>query len=143
MDNEKKLHIEIAVGAFIFNPEGKIFLMRTPKWHNKYGPPGGHIELGETAEQAVIRETKEETNLDVFDVKYLMMQEGIFSKEFYKKKHFIFLGHSCKTKDTTNVILDEKEGTEHVWADIDEALKLDLVPYTRDVIIEYKKKYLS
>jgi len=133
---------EVVVGALVFSPEGKIFLMTSPKWQGKYSLAGGHIELGETIEQAVKRELKEETNLDVFDIQFLMVQEAIFSEEFYKKKHFVFLDYICKTK-STNVVLDGIEGIEYVWVAIDEALKLPLNPYTKNTILEYKKKYLN
>ncbi|MBI5072419.1 NUDIX domain-containing protein, partial [Candidatus Woesearchaeota archaeon] len=53
----------VTVGPLIFNKEGKLFLMQSPKWRNKWVIPGGKIELGETMEQAVKREIKEETNL--------------------------------------------------------------------------------
>ena len=71
-----------------------------------------------------------------------MTQECIFSEEFYKKKHFIFFDYICKTK-STDVILDKKEGTEHIWITIDESLKLSLNPYTRIAILHYIKEYLS
>ena len=136
MDEQR--YPEPTVGALIFNQEGEIFLMTSPKWQNKYSLPGGHIEIGETIEETVKREVKEETNLDVFDIQLLMVQECIFSEEFYKKKHFIFLDYICKTKDT-DVILDKKEGTEHIWVTIDEAMKLPLNSYTKKTISEYKK----
>jgi len=131
---------EAIVGVLIFNQEGKIFLMLSPKWRKKYGLPGGHIEYGETIEETAKREIKEETELDIFDIEFLMVQECIFSEEFYKKKHFIFLDYIAKTKDI-NVILDGQEGTEHVWTTIDEALELPLNPYTKNTILEYKKRY--
>ena len=58
---------EPTVGALIFNPEGKLLLMRSHKWRDKYVVPGGHIELGEHIEDALKREVKEETGLDVTD----------------------------------------------------------------------------
>jgi len=140
MDERK--YPEPTVGALIFNQESKIFLMTSPKWQGKYSIAGGHIELGETFEEALRRELKEETNLDVFDIQFLMVQECIFSEEFYKKKHFVFLDYICKTKDT-NVILDGREGIKYVWVSIDEALKLPLNPYTRDMILEYKRRYIK
>ena len=141
MMDEKK-YPEPTVGALIFNQEEKVFLMTSPKWQGKHSLPGGHIELGETIEEAVKREIKEETNLDVFDIQFLMIQESIYSEDFYKKKHFVFLDFICKTKDA-DVVLDKREGTEHVWVTTDEALKLPLNPYTKITILEYRKRFLQ
>ena len=132
---------EPTVGVLIFNQEGKVFLMISPKWKGKYVVPGGHIEIGETIEQALKRETKEETNLDVFDIKYITIQEFIFGEDFHEKKHFIFLDYACKTKDT-DVVLN-KEGSDYIWTTIEEALKLPVEPYTRTTILKYKEKYLQ
>jgi len=138
----EKMYPEPIVGALVFNQEGKIFLLASPKWQGKYGLPGGHIELDENIEQAIKRELKEETNLAVFDIQFLMTQECIFSEEFYKKKHFIFLDYICKAKNE-DVVLDGREGTGHVWVTIDESLKLPLNPYTKNTILEYKNRHLN
>jgi len=138
----EKMYPEPIVGALVFNQEGKIFLLASPKWQGKYGLPGGHIGLGENIEQAIKRELKEETNLAVFDIQFLMTQECIFSEEFYKKKHFIFLDYICKAKNE-DVVLDGREGTGHVWVTIDESLKLPLNPYTKNTILEYKNRHLN
>lgn len=129
---------EPGAGALIFNPEGKIFLMRSHKWRGKYVIPGGHIELGEKIEDALKREIKEETGLDIYDIEFLYFKEFIFDKSFWKKKHFIFLNFACKTK-STKVELNS-EGQEYVWVSLKEALKLPVEPYTRGVIEEYMKK---
>ena len=63
----KQKYPEPTVGALIFNQEKEIFLMTSPKWKGKYVIPGGHIEMGEEIEQALRREIKEETNLNIFD----------------------------------------------------------------------------
>ena len=60
---------EPTVGALIVNPKGKIFLMKSHKFNGMFVVPGGHIELGETMEQALKREVKEETNLDISEMK--------------------------------------------------------------------------
>ena len=46
--NEQR-YPEPTVGALILGPEGKLFLMQSHKWRDKYVIPGGHIELGESA----------------------------------------------------------------------------------------------
>lgn len=56
--------ILVFAGGCIFNEAGEVLLQRRGDT-NKWGFPGGAIELGETPEMAAIRETKEETGLDV------------------------------------------------------------------------------
>jgi nucleoside triphosphatase len=131
----EKKYPEPTVGALIFNPKGEIFLMTSPKWLEKYVIPGGHIELGETMEQALKREIKEETNLEIFDIEFISFQEFIFGQDFYKKKHFIFFDFACKTNGG-EVILD-KEGSDYIWVSLEDALKLSIEPYTRTTILRY------
>ena len=50
MTNQK--YPEPTAGELIINQEGKIFLMKSHKWHGQYVIPEGHIELGETIEEA-------------------------------------------------------------------------------------------
>ena len=133
----EQLYPEPTVGALIFNPAGKILLIKSHKWRNKYVIPGGHIELGEKIEEALKREVKEDTGLDIYDIEFICFQEFIFDKAFWKRRHFIFLDFACKT-DSTEVKLNS-EGQEFVWVTLDEALKLDIEPYTRKTIEEYLK----
>lgn len=44
--------------------DGKVLLVHNKRF-DKWTPPGGHIEENETPDQALIREWKEELNLDV------------------------------------------------------------------------------
>lgn len=126
---------EVAVGALIFNPTGKLFLVKSHKWHNKYVVPGGHVELGETVETALKREIKEETGLGIHDIEFIGFQEHVFDNTFWKKKHFIFLDFACKTNASENSeITLNHESQEHIWVSVDEALKMDVEPYTRKTI---------
>ena len=34
---------EPTVGALIFDPDGRLFLMKSHKWAGKYVVPGGHV----------------------------------------------------------------------------------------------------
>lgn len=129
---------EPTVGGLIFNEEGKIFLMKSHKWKDKYIVPGGHVELGETMEEALKREIKEETNLDINDFKFLCVMESVFGDEFYKKKHFIWITFSCKT-NSKNVVLND-EGQDHVWIYPEEALKLHIDSFTKALIEYYLKE---
>ncbi|MBC8504846.1 MAG: NUDIX domain-containing protein [Anaerolineales bacterium] len=128
------------VGALIFDPDGRLFLMKSHKWHGKYVVPGGHIELGETIEEALNREVKEETNLDVFDVEFLLYQDFLYDDAFWKNMHFVFFDFSCRTNSPEVVVLNE-EASEFTWAHLDRALKMAIDPYTRTAILEYQKRF--
>ena len=132
---------EPTCGALIFNKEDKIFLMKSHKWKNKYVIPGGHVELGEKIEDALKREVKEETGLDVFNVVFICFQEFVYDPIFWKKKHFIFFDFACKT-NSTKVQLNS-EGQDFVWVTIQEALSLPVEPYTMKTIKEFIKKFPS
>lgn len=56
--------ILVFAGGCIFNDKGEVLLQRRGD-SNKWGFPGGAIEIGETPQEAAIREVKEETGLDV------------------------------------------------------------------------------
>lgn len=131
---------EPTVGALVFNPKGEVFLMKSHKWKDRYVIPGGHIELGETAKEALIREIREETGLKIYDIKYLFMLEFIFDKAFWKKRHFIFLNYTAKTK--MSKIKLNSEGQEYIWVLPKKALKLPVEPYTRKALMEYLGKQL-
>ena len=135
MGESRQQYPEPTAGALIFNPEGKLFLMKSHKWLGKYVVPGGHIELGETIEEAVIREVKEETNLDIHDVRFLLFQEFIFDESFWRKNHYIFFDYVCRT-DSSDVILNH-EAEEYVWVSVEDALKLQIEHYTRVAIDKY------
>ncbi|WP_167628623.1 NUDIX hydrolase [Listeria valentina] len=63
------------VGGYIKNNEGEILLQKR-KDKNVWGFPGGAIELGESIEEALVREILEETGLQI-KMKSLI---GIYSK---------------------------------------------------------------
>jgi nucleoside triphosphatase len=126
---------EPTVGALIFDPAGRLFLMKSHKWKDKYCIPGGHIELGERIEDAVRREVKEETNLDIRDLEFVSLQEAVYDEDFWQPRHFIFLDFACRT-DSTEVKLND-EAEEYVWVPLDKALTLPVEHYTAVVIRKY------
>ncbi|MEM0372329.1 MAG: NUDIX domain-containing protein [archaeon] len=131
-------HVEPVVAALIVNAEGKIFLMKSPKWKDYYTLPGGRVKYGERLENAVKREVKEETNLDVVDVRPICFEEMIFDPDFYEKRHFLSMRYSCRAV-SQDVRLNE-EGTSHIWVKPEEALRIRITPYTKNTINEYLRK---
>ncbi|MBG88430.1 MAG: NUDIX hydrolase [Verrucomicrobiales bacterium] len=113
------------VGAAIYNDEGKLLLIRTQKWSHKWGIPGGKIHRGETAEAAIIREVKEETNLVISGLRFIEQQDVIDPSEFYRAAHFILLNFDSRAHGLQQVLLND-EGEDWNWFEPKQALELDL-----------------
>ncbi|MDP2720590.1 MAG: NUDIX domain-containing protein [bacterium] len=116
---EKK--IGVVVAPYIINNEGRVLLFKSVKWKGLI-PPGGHVEYGETLVEALKRETKEETGLDIEPIKLINIGEMIEPKEFYEPRHFIYIHFLCKIK-AGEVKLDKRELVDYEWVDPEAAIK--------------------
>ncbi len=133
-----QIYPEPTTGTLIFNPAGELLLLQSHKWMGKYVIPGGHIELGERAEEAARREAKEETGLDVEELEFLCWQEFVYDDAFWRPRHFIFFDFVCKTRGTDVCLNDEAESFR--WVKPEEALALPIDAYTAVSIREYLKR---
>ena len=100
----------IAVYALIFNPEHEILLAlrRDIDWWNL---PGGGLELGETVEEGVCREVREETGLEV-EVDHLV---GVYSKP---QKQEIVLTFLCHVLGGTLTATEESRECRYFLPDV-------------------------
>src|ERR1700761_2768357 len=83
----------LAVSAAIFR-DGRVLIVRRarPPAHGLYTLPGGGVELGETLEEAVIREVLEETALEVKPVALAGYRQAIARDAAGKvERHFVIL----------------------------------------------------
>ena len=126
---------EPTVGVFIFNQQGELLLLQSHKWPGAYVVPGGHVELGERLEETAIREAREETGLDIYDLEFINFQQFIYDPAFWKQRHFIFFDYAAKT-DSKDVVLNN-EAQEYIWIEAKKALELPLDSYTRTSIERY------
>ncbi len=123
------------VGALIFDPESRVLMIQTHKWSNKWGIPGGKIEYGESSEAALEREIKEETNLKIDSIEFVMVQDAIRPEEFYREEHFLLLNYTCRALPPLDTVLNH-EAHSFRWVSIADALQLDLNQPTRILLDE-------
>jgi phosphoglycolate phosphatase len=104
------------------------------KWPGFYTVPGGHVELGETCEDALVREIKEEVGLDVKILELVSVQQVIFPKEFWKKAHFIFFDYLCSIEGNQEPKIDSNEIQATIWVKPGDAFRMNIDRYLKHFI---------
>jgi phosphoglycolate phosphatase-like HAD superfamily hydrolase/ADP-ribose pyrophosphatase YjhB (NUDIX family) len=125
----------VTVGGLILNSAGHVLMIRTHKWSNLWGIPGGKIKWGEASVDALRREIKEETNLDVGDIHFVLVQDCIRSKEFYRDAHFVLLNYTCQCVGAQEIKLND-EAREFRWVTVEEAMQMPINQPTRKLLLE-------
>ena len=100
-----KDYIGVGVGAFIINDNNELLLQKraVPAEKDHWCIPGGRLEMFETLEHAVIRETKEEVGLDIISVE-TNHEESSLSAE--KMKEMI---ETMKSEQITAILVDSQD----------------------------------
>jgi phosphoglycolate phosphatase-like HAD superfamily hydrolase/ADP-ribose pyrophosphatase YjhB (NUDIX family) len=130
------------VGALVFNDESHVLMVRTQKWSGLWGIPGGKIKFGEPSIDALKREIKEETNLEITDISFALVQDCIQSKQFYRDAHFVLLNYTCRVLGPHDVKLND-EAQEFRWMTPEQALEMPLNDPTRFLIEQVLQRGIS
>lgn len=130
--------LQDGAAAIIVNDKGEI-LLQSRADRDEWGLPGGCQELGETFEEVVIREVKEETNLDVSeeDLKLIKVVSGMSRMSSYPNGDVVI--------NNTVLYLIDKYSGELKWDSESKEMKffdLDNLPENQhdpDLVDIYKK----
>lgn len=122
-----KLFPLVAAGALILDPENQLFLMQSSgKFGAEWIVPGGKVSFGETAKMALIREIKEETNLDLTNIEFVGYRDYIMGK------HFIFLEFVATT--LSKCVKLNYEATKYGFFRQSELESLNIAKPTKELI---------
>lgn len=136
-------YIGVGVGAAIFNDEGKLFITKRGKAakneRGKWEIPGGSVEFGETFEDAIKREIKEELGVEIIIIELLGICDHIIPDEH---QHWVSPTYICTISRGTPKILEPAKCEAVGWFDIEEAEKLPLSIVTKyDIALLKNKNY--
>jgi mutator protein MutT len=116
----------VGVGAIIIR-EGEVLLekRKNDPGKGKWSVPGGLVELGESVEQTVTREVKEETGLEVEKPEHIDVVDNIIRDESGRVKyHFVIIDYFMKLKGGTLKAASDAE--ELKWVPLSDVEKYDL-----------------
>lgn len=122
--------------AGILIEDDKILLIEHKKNDKKYWLiPGGGVDWGESTSEALVREYKEETNLDIEIEKFLFISEAIAPD---KEKHVINLYFQIKKLDNcAEMKLGDEENLSNLkFISKEEIENIKLYPNIKDKIIK-------
>ena len=115
---------EFTVLCLIHDKEHILLQDRVSDDWKGYTFPGGHIEIGESVVDAVIREMKEETGLTIRNPKLCgVKQFPIYDGDYSKGRYVVFL---FETTEFSGEVVSSEEGTMH-WIDKSELDQMNLV----------------
>jgi len=130
----------IGVGAVVIC-DGKILLekRKNEPGKGKWSIPGGLVELGESVEQTVIREVKEETGLEVEKPEHIDVVDNVIKDENGEVKyHFVIIDYFVKLKG--GIMKATSDAEELRWVTFDEVEKYDLTKTFREFFQRNRQK---
>lgn len=99
------------------------------KGGDDYSLPGGHSQIGETSQETIIREFKEETGLDVKPLNVISTYEN-FWKWDDKDCHQLCIFYKLKMVDETQKLVPNPDtnDTKFIWFELEELKNINLYP---------------
>ena len=114
-------YIGVGVGAVILDRNGAVFLAKRGKEarneRHKWEFPGGGVEFGETLEQALVREVKEEYDLTIAVERLLDVVDHIIPAE---KQHWVSPTFLCRITNGSPRIREPHKCEQIGWFRLNE-----------------------
>jgi 8-oxo-dGTP diphosphatase len=123
----------VGVGGVVVR-DGRVLLVRRGKepLYGRWTVPGGTVELGETLEEAVVREMEEETGLRVEPVEVLTVFDRIDRDGERVRHHHVIVDYLCRWR--SGEAGAASDALEVAWASAEELPRYDLPPKALEVV---------
>jgi 8-oxo-dGTP diphosphatase len=132
---------EVGVGAVAVH-DGAVLLVRRGKGPaaGEWSVPGGHVEMGETLHEAIVREVLEETGLEVVVDRFLgfverMGEDGPSGHQ--AQYHFVILDFAVTVLDPGRPPVAGDDAAEAAWVPTAEVSDLRLVQGVYEFLAEF------
>lgn len=107
---------KVGIGVMVVK-NGKVLLGKRKGSHGagEYAYPGGHMEYMESFEECAKREVREETGMEIENVRFLRL----LNLKEYKPKHYVDIGIIADWKSGEPKIMEPDKTEMWDWYDID------------------------
>jgi len=128
-------NVRVGVGIFVIK-KGKFVMGKRKGSHGEgsWSVPGGHLEFGEDFEDTARREVKEETNLDIKNIKFGALTNDCFKEE---NKHYITIWMISEYDSGKLKIMEPDKYVEQDWFTFDNLPKPLFLPWNQLLKSEY------
>ena len=110
----------VSVAGLVTNDRGDVLLIKSPRRGWEY--PGGMVEPGETFQEALLREIKEEAGIDVEVTGFIGLCKNV-------EKDIVNIDFACKA--VGGQLTTSDESLEVLWVNREDALSMVTFPLTR------------
>ena len=110
----------VSVAGLVTNDRGEILLVNSP-WRG-WEYPGGLIEPGETFEQALRREIREEAGVEIEILRFVGICKNV-------EKDIVNIDFACRY--VSGELTTSEESTEVIWAEPEKAMEMITFPLTK------------
>lgn len=134
-------YIGVGVGAVIMNAERRVFLAKrgseARNERHKWEFPGGSVEFGETLEEALVREVKEEYDFSIEVLELLDVVNHLLPEE---RQHWVSPTFLCRYKSGTPRIMEPHKCDDIGWYPLDEIPERELTTASQKSLESWRKR---
>jgi len=135
------LSFYVGVHALIINAKNEILITKRSK-HDNYFPshwdlPGGSVDMGETVEEAMVREVNEEIGITITPIEPIFVYSDL---TWVPDRQLTQIIYRC-VYNGGSIVLDFNEHDEYQWVSYNDIRNFKCIAFLESLLEKYKLKY--